>query len=130
MEEKVAHAFVKAINKHDLEALKELMLESHRFIDSRGNVVVGRETVLAGWAEYFRLVHDYSVDLHESFCKGPVVVLLAVATGSYAVDGQLTMEDRWSAPAAFRAFVEDGKVSEWRVYTDNEPVRKRMRMNG
>jgi ketosteroid isomerase-like protein len=126
-EESVARTFVGAINRHDLEGLTGLMPEGHRFIDSRGNVLAGREKVRSGWEEYFRLVHDYSIELHESFCRGPVVVMIGVAEGSYAVDGQLTMEDRWSTPAAFRAFVEDGKVTEWRVFADNEPVRKRMR---
>jgi len=125
--EKVARTFVAAINRRDLEAMTGLMPDGHRFIDSRGNVLAGCEKVRTGWEEYFRLVHDYSIELYESFSKGPVVVLLGVAQGSYAVDGQVTMEDRWSTPAAFRAFVEDGKVTEWRVFADNEPVRQRMR---
>jgi hypothetical protein len=29
-------------------------------------------------------------------------------------------------PAAFRALIEDGKVAEWRVYADNEPLRRLM----
>jgi len=32
-----------------------------------------------------------------------VVVMLGLAQGSYAVDGQLTELDRWSSPAVFRA---------------------------
>jgi ketosteroid isomerase-like protein len=128
--ESVAHAFVRAINRHNLEALADLMPEGHRFIDSRGNVIHGRDNVCAGWIEYFRMVHDYSIEVQETFTKGPVVVMLGVAQGSYGVDGQLTKEDRWSTPASFRAFVEDDKVTEWRVYADNEPVRKRMRKQG
>jgi ketosteroid isomerase-like protein len=128
--ESVARAFVRAINGQNLEALADLLPEWHRFIDSRGNVIQGRENVRAGWIEYFRMVLDYSIEVQESFSKGPVVVLLGIAQGSYAVDGQLTMEDRWSTPASFRAFVEDGKITEWRVFADNEPVRKRMRKTG
>jgi len=125
--ENVAHEFVRAINKQDLEAITGLMPEQHRFIDSLGRVLQGREKVRAGWVEYFRMVADYSIEVQETFCKGPVAVMLGVAQGSYAVDGHLTMEDRWSTPAVFRAFVEDGKVTEWRVFADNEPVRRRMR---
>jgi len=58
------------------------------------------------------------------------VVMTGLAQGSYAVGGKLTPEYRWSTPAVFRAFVEDGKIVEWRVYADNEPVRKRMRKKG
>ena len=56
-----------------------------------------------------------------------MVVILGVAQGTYSVDGELKPENRWKTPAAFRAFIEDGKVVEWRVYADNEPIRKRMR---
>lgn len=125
--ESVAQEFVNAINRQDLETLATLMPEEHRFIDSLGRVLVGRDKVRAGWVEYFRMVSDYSIELHETFIHGPVVVMLGLAQGSYAVDGQLTELDRWSSPAVFRAFIDDDKVKEWRVYADNEPVRKRIR---
>jgi ketosteroid isomerase-like protein len=125
--ESVASAFVNAINKQELDAMAALMPEGHRFVDSLGRVLEGRENVLAGWLEYFRMVSDYSIEIQETFTKGPVAVMLGLAQGSFAVDGQLTMEDRWSTPAVFRAFIDDGAVKEWRVYADNEPVRKRMR---
>jgi len=50
-----------------------------------------------------------------------------VAQGTYSPDGRLRAESRWETPAAFRAFVEDGLVAEWRVYADNEPLRQKMR---
>jgi ketosteroid isomerase-like protein len=127
--ESVAKEFVNAINRQDLETLATLMPEEHRFIDSLGRVLVGRDNVRAGWVEYFRMVSDYSIELHETFIRGPVVVMLGLAQGSYAVDGKLTELDRWSSPAVFRAFIDDDKVKEWRVYADNEPVRKLIRRN-
>jgi hypothetical protein len=42
----------------------------------------------------------------------------------------LVKENRWETPAAWRAVVVDGLVAEWRVYTDNEPMRERMRGKG
>ena len=38
----------------------------------------------------------------------------------------LNPENRWQTPVAIRASVEDGLVAEWRVYADNEPIRKVM----
>lgn len=35
-------------------------------------------------------------------------------------------ENHWSTPVALRAFVENGEVAEWRVYSDNEPLRRLM----
>jgi ketosteroid isomerase-like protein len=34
--ESVAHAFIRAINRQDVDALAELMTDEHRFIDSLG----------------------------------------------------------------------------------------------
>ena len=122
--------FLECINRHDADRLAELMTEDHVFIDSLGQAVRGREKMRAGWAAYFRMVPDYSIAVEETFCDGPVVVMLGVAQGTYAPDGQLREENRWKTPAAFRAFVEDGKVAEWRVYADNEPMRRLMRKAG
>jgi ketosteroid isomerase-like protein len=122
----VAEAFVAAINRHDVQALCTLMSEGHRFIDSLGAVVQGKETMRAGWQGYFRMVPDYRLSVRETFCDGAVVVMLGIASGTYVKDGSLEPHNRWETPAALRAEVHDGRVSEWRVYADNEPLRKRM----
>ncbi len=125
--ESAAHGFVRAINRQDVEALAKLMTAEHRFIDSLGGVVEGRDKMLAAWAAYFRMVPDYAIAVEETLCDGPVVVMLGVARGTYAPDGQLRKENQWETPAALRAFIEDGKVAEWRVYADNEPMRQMMK---
>lgn len=123
----IAQAFVRAINRHDLEALAELMSDQHTFVDSMGNTARGREQMQAGWAAYFMMCPDYSIAVEETYADGPVVVMLGVAEGTYTPDGKLKPENRWKTPAAFRALVEDGKIAEWRVYADNEPIREHMR---
>jgi hypothetical protein len=81
----------------------------------------------AGWAGYFRMVPDYTIAVEETICDGPLVVMLGVVQGTYTADGKLKPENRWQTPAAIRALIEDGKVAEWRVYADNEPIRQRIR---
>jgi uncharacterized protein (TIGR02246 family) len=125
--EAVAQAFVRAINRQDVDGLVALMAPEHRFVDSLGNPVVGREKMRAGWAGYFKMVPDYSIAVEEKFCDGPVVVMLGVAEGTYSTDGTMNAENRWKTPAVIRAQVEDGLVAQWRVYADNEPLRERMR---
>jgi ketosteroid isomerase-like protein len=125
--EAAAQAFVRAINRQDLDGLVALMTPEHRFVDSLGNRVVGREKMRAGWAGYFKMVPDYSIAVEETFCDGPVVVLLGMAEGTYSHDGTMTVENRWKTPAVIRAQVEDGLLAEWRVYADNEPLREQMR---
>jgi uncharacterized protein (TIGR02246 family) len=126
----VAQAFVRAINRQDVDTLASLMAPEHHFVDSLGNLVEGREKMRAGWAGYFHLVPDYSIAVEETFSDGPVVVLLGVAEGTYAPDGTLKPANRWKTPVSIRAQVEDGLVAEWRVYADNEPMRERMRKKG
>jgi uncharacterized protein (TIGR02246 family) len=128
--EVVALAFVKAINRQDVDALVELMTPNHRFIDSLGGVTKGRDAMRAGWTGYFRMVPDYAIDIEETYCAGPVVVMLGVVGGTYAPDGQLAEGNRWQTPAALRAVIEDGKVAEWRVYCDNEPMRQLIAKRG
>jgi uncharacterized protein (TIGR02246 family) len=118
-----AQAFVRAINRQDVNALAELMTEDHRFTDSLGNVVEGREKMRAGWAAYFRMVPDYTIAVEETYSDGPVVIMLGDVGGTYAPDGELRPENRWKTTAALRAVIEDGKVSEWKVYADNDPMR-------
>ena len=89
--ESVAHAFVRAINRQDVDALVELMTAEHRFIDSMGNVVEDRDKMRAGWAKYFKMVPDYTVAIEETFCDGPVVVMLGHGAGD--------LLDRWKAQA-------------------------------
>ena len=128
--EDVARAFAAAINRQDVEGLAGLMTPEHRFVDSLGNVVEGREKMRAAWIGYFRMVPDYSIVVEESYAAGAVVVILGKAKGTYTADGALKPENRWETPAAWRAVVEGGLVAEWRVYADNEPIREKMRRAG
>jgi ketosteroid isomerase-like protein len=124
--ESVAHAFVRVINRQDVEALLALMAPSHRFIDSLGTVFEGLEKLREGWKAYFRMVPDYAVAIEETYSSGPVVVMLGVAQGTFTRNGTLHPENRWQTPVAVRALVEDGLVVEWRVFANNDPIRKVM----
>ena len=130
--ETVAQAFVRAINRQDVDRLAELMSPSHRFIDSLANITEGREQMRDAWGAYFRMVPDYAIAIEEYYPADPgkdadpVVIMLGIASGTYTHDGKLRAENRWQTPIAIRALIEDGLVAEWRVYADNEPMRKLM----
>ena len=55
--------FVDQINAHDVEGLSVLLTPDHRFIDSLGSIIVGRETMRQGWREYFQMVPDYHIEI-------------------------------------------------------------------
>lgn len=135
-----AKEFVAAINRQDVEGLVALMTEEHCFTDSLGNAARGRESMRQAWTLYFQMVPDYTLEIDETFAQDAAVVMLGTARGTYShafetvqqtgmptPDGTSKYALRWQTPAAVRALVEDGKVAEWRVYADNEPLRKLMR---
>ncbi len=61
-----AQAFVRAINRHDVDRLGALMTAEHCFIDSLGNTVRGRQKIEGGWTAYFLMVPDYSIAVEET----------------------------------------------------------------
>ena len=122
----VAHAFVKAINQQSPEQIASLMTEDHVFIDSLGMKVAGRQKMQSGWQGYFGMVPDYSITIDETFVDGSVVVMLGTAQGTYSSGGAPRPENRWQTPAAWRAVVRGSLVAEWRIYADNEPIRRLM----
>jgi ketosteroid isomerase-like protein len=122
----VTNAFVRAINRQDADGVASLMTPGHRFVDSLGNLVEGREYMGKGWTSYFLMVPDYTLAIEETYESGPVVLLLGMAQGTYAQGGNLSQSNAWKTPIAIRAQVEDGLIAEWRVFADNEPIRKLM----
>jgi uncharacterized protein (TIGR02246 family) len=125
----IAGAFVDAINRRSAEEIASLMTEDHVFVDSLGNKVTGREPMKKGWAGYFGMVPDYAISVDETFADGPVVVILGSAQGTYSSGGALKPQNKWRTPAAWRAVVRGSLIAEWRVYADNEPIRKIMAAN-
>lgn len=121
-----ARAFVNAINAHDPAAIVALATDDHRFIDSLGNSVAP-DALRGAWEGYFRMVPDYRIEVREWVTNGDLVVALGTATGTFTRDGTLHAENTWHTPAAWRAVIRDGKVAEWQVYADNEPIRALMR---
>jgi ketosteroid isomerase-like protein len=115
-------AFLDRINQHDVDKLAEYMTEDHVFIDSLGQAVTGRENMRAGWRGYFAFCPDYWVSHEEIIPNGKCVAVFGAAGGTIAAHGRLPPENKWRAPAAWLAIVENGLVKQWRVYADNKPA--------
>lgn len=124
--EAVVRAFVEAINAHDPDALAELMTHDHRFVDSTGAVIGGRDTVRDAWRQYYEVFPDYVVDVEELLSREGTVALFGIARGMYARAGGSRDDDALRIPAAWRARVRDGKIAEWSVFADNDAVRRVM----
>jgi len=102
------------------------MTPDHLFVDSLGIEVPGREPMREGWRAYFAMVPDYHITVRDHLESVPVVALFGRAGGTYVPDGRIVTEYRWETPAAWKAVVRDGLIAEWRVYADNEPMRRLM----
>lgn len=122
--DRIALRFLNEINRHDVSALFELMAPDFRFVDGLGQEIRGRERMRETWSSYFGHFPDYRVVIREHLVLGPVVALFGTATGTLAEGRELPSKNRWSIPVAWRAVVREGRVEEWQVYSDNEPVRK------
>jgi hypothetical protein len=127
MNSEVVEKFVDQINAHDVDGLVALMTADHLFIDSLGNKFA-RPAIETGWRQYFATVPDYWVRVDRVVTDEPALILFGTAGGTYVPNGgAIRPENKWETPAVWRAVIRDGKVSEWRIFADNEPIRARMR---
>ena len=122
----VAMEFIKRVNSGDVNALCELMTPGHVFQDALGKRFIGRETMREGWTAYFKTVADYQIHAEEFFQTDERLAIFGTASGTYAGESGTSKDKFWEVPAAWRAVVRDGLIAEWRVYADNQPLRKLM----
>jgi ketosteroid isomerase-like protein len=113
----VALLFNEQINNQDLHTLTDMMTENHTFIDSEGDVVQGREEMSNAWKEFFVSYPDYRNIFTRLESRGNLVVIMGYSECSYTP---------LHGPALWTALIEDGKVSEWRVYEDTPQNRKKL----
>ena len=123
-------AFIDCINRQDVDGLCRLMTADHLFVDGGGQEVRGREAMRAGWPTYFGMVPDFQITITDCVEHGPVTAMFGHAGGTYAPDGRILPQNRWDTPAAWKAVVRDALVAEWRVFADNEPIRRLMNEAG
>lgn len=76
------------------------------------------------WASYFALFPDYRIHVDRIFSRGGSVAIFGTARGSYHGRGRRSSQSAWRIRAAWLAIVRAGKIAEWRVYADIEPMRK------
>ena len=122
----VALAFVAAINEHNLDRLSTLMAEDHVFIDGLDNRLQGRDAMIQAWHGYFKMVPDYVIKIEQVLERENDVALFGRAAGTYVRNQILDSRNRWEIPAAWLAQIRAEKVSVWRVFADNLPIRRLM----
>lgn len=100
-------AFNEAINARDLDGLGALMSSDHRFVDSAGRAVVGRDACLTAWASFFESFPDY---------RNVFDNITVIAPGQVVIDGRSECAfEPLHGPARWHATVAAGSILEWRV---------------
>lgn len=122
----VAMDFIKRINSGNVDAICALMTDGHIFQDALGARFMGREKMHQGWRAYFQTVAQYQIRADEFFQTDQRLAIFGSASGIYAGSRPASPDNFWEVPAAWRAVISDGRVAEWRVYADNQPLRKLM----
>jgi ketosteroid isomerase-like protein len=122
----IALRFIDCINLHSPAQLAALVTEDHLYIDAQGNQHRGRKQLERSWRACFEWFPDYSIRVDQAFANGNIAVVTGCATGTYSICGRMSSENRWKTPSAWQGVMRSGKIVEWRVYADNEPVWKAM----
>jgi len=117
----VVRAYIRRINTGDVPGLAKLATERTRFVDATG---AHHRLRAEAWAAYFADFPDYRIRVERMLADGSTVAVFGVASGSYRGRGARTPGSAWRFPAAWRATVRAGRVVEWRVYGDIEPMLK------
>ena len=104
-----AMEFVKAINNGDSEALINLQTEDFTLIDADGEIFRGRD----GWEGYFSAYPEYKIHVQHVLTGGNGAAIIGKTTGS-----QVPPEVEEKETVLWTAEIRDGRVAEWRLYTD------------
>lgn len=120
----VINNFVFAINSHSVNDIIELISDDHKFIDSFGIELSGKEALKRAWAEYFKMFPDYIMVIDEILINESNAAIIGKAFGTYTKDGKLSEKNKWQIPAAWHATVDKNKIKTWRIFADVTPIVK------
>lgn len=118
----VVHAFIKAVNAHDLSRVSALLTDGHIFIDAHDHVYQGKEIMRDSWKMFFSHYPDYRIEVQDIIESGNTVVVFGHASGTPSKDGIADASKHWRRPAAWKAKVSNELVQQWQVFVDTQPM--------
>ena len=111
---RIVFRFNECINNRNAAGLEALMSADHQFIDSDGTSTSGRDVMLENWRSFFEMWPDYRNEFRECYILGEQVI---------AVGRSCCSEKLLDGPAIWSARVQDGCVTEWRIWDDTPESR-------
>ncbi|MFX0171112.1 MAG: hypothetical protein ACFE9L_04265 [Candidatus Hodarchaeota archaeon] len=112
----VALQFNEYINNQDIKGLTNLMTKDHTFIDRKGKIDKGKESMTKGWINYFNQFPDYKNFFTRVESRDNLVILLGYAKWTTESKRDYTI---WTTK------IKTNLVAEWRIYNDTEENRKK-----
>jgi ketosteroid isomerase-like protein len=120
MDIKIVKEFVENINRHDIASIGDLMAEEHKFIDSHGNIIYGKDNMTKAWEAYFDWSPDYLIEITDIVESEKIIGLFGFAEGTYKGLRVKNNEYHWRLPATWKTVVSEGKVQLWQVFADTK----------
>jgi len=117
-EKKLTTAFIAAINNHELEKMVGIMADGMVFIDAQDKRITGLEENKKAWEQYFAKFPDYTVEQVTAMQENNTISITGYASGSFGGKGDSTSS--FKIPLSILSKVLDGKISEWRVFSDTK----------
>ncbi len=113
----IAVGFNDCINSRDIEGLASLMSDDHRFVDTEGEVISGKEACVDVWRGFFEAFPDYRNVFASMATRDDVVTIVGYSECA---------EPSLAGPAIWTATIRERAIVEWRVYEDTPDIRDRL----
>lgn len=112
--ESVILEFIERINAGDAAGIASLTAPVYTFTDTEGDVYVveGPEAVRQSWNEYLLAYPNYKIFVQRVLRSGNGVAIVGQTSGSH-----LPSEIEREELVLWIAELEDGLVSDWRIYS-------------
>jgi ketosteroid isomerase-like protein len=120
----IVKKYISHINEHDIPGLLEMTSQDAVFIDSMGINTEGKSEMSNAWNTLLTFFPDYTIIVKDIISTNGMVAVFGTAKGTLSTDGKILAENKFEIPASWTAVVKNGMISKWRVYADNQPVRK------
>lgn len=117
-----ALAFLDRINAHDVDGIVGLLSDEYQFVNSSGDEFRGQQFMRETWLDQFSKHPDFRIRASRVIADGNGVAIFGFSEGTYAPDGQLREENKWSVPAAFLLTARGGKVTYFETFSDASMV--------
>lgn len=125
-----AVAFFDRINAHDVDGIVGLLSDEYQFVNSSGDQFSGRQFMRETWADQFSKHPDFRIRVRNVIADENGVAIFGFSEGTYAPDGQMREENKWSVPAAYLLKASAGKITYFETYSDASMVYDLMQGEG